>query len=114
MPQVPIARETVVLEIGRQLGNWNIETHQNGRVTLFQGGFDFNVGGARTILAPDVAFTPSQTTRGLDALQNWTFQGQPFTPIFVVEVNFIKLKHNSKYLTIDLEMNSLHREQLWS
>ncbi|CAB4387494.1 unnamed protein product [Rhizophagus irregularis] len=42
MPQVPIARETVVLEIGRQLGNWNIETHQNGRVTLSQGGFDLN------------------------------------------------------------------------
>ncbi|CAB4414262.1 unnamed protein product [Rhizophagus irregularis] len=96
MPQVPIARETVVLEIGRQLGNWNIETHQNGRVTLFQGGFDFNVGGARTILAPDVAFTPSQTTRGLDALQNWTFQvfddrfrNEFFAPGTTVELGFL-------------------------
>jgi hypothetical protein len=26
----------------------------------------------------------------LDALQNWSFQGQPFTPIFVVEVDFIE------------------------
>ncbi|CAB4426580.1 unnamed protein product [Rhizophagus irregularis] len=30
MPQVPIARATVVAEIVRQLGNWNIETHQMG------------------------------------------------------------------------------------
>src|SRR5581483_3255023 len=39
MPQVPNARETVVAEIVRQLGNWNFETHQNGRVTSSQGGF---------------------------------------------------------------------------
>ncbi|CAB5369822.1 unnamed protein product [Rhizophagus irregularis] len=88
---IPIARAAVVAEIVRQLGNWNIETHQNGRITSSQGGFDFNVGGARTIRAPaDVAFTPRQTTRSLNALQNWTFQGQPFTPIFVVEVDFIQ------------------------
>ncbi|PKC03504.1 hypothetical protein RhiirA5_451186 [Rhizophagus irregularis] len=90
MPQVPIARAAVVAEIVRQLGNWNIETHQNGRITSSQGGFDFNVGGARTLRAPDVTFTPRQTTRSLNALQNWTFQGQPFTPIFVVEVDFIQ------------------------
>ncbi|PKY29580.1 hypothetical protein RhiirB3_530575 [Rhizophagus irregularis] len=80
----------VVAEIVRQLGNWNIETHQNGRITSSQGRFDFNVGGARTLRAPDVTFTPRQTTRSLNALQNWTFQGQPFTPIFVVEVDFIQ------------------------
>ncbi|EXX71700.1 hypothetical protein RirG_076110 [Rhizophagus irregularis DAOM 197198w] len=90
MPQVPIARAAVVAEIVRQLGNWNIETHQNGRITSSQGGFDFNVGGARTLRAPDVTFAPRQTTRSLNALQNWTFQGQPFTPIFVVEVDFIQ------------------------
>jgi hypothetical protein len=26
----------------------------------------------------------------MDALQNWSFQGQSFTPIFVVEVDFIE------------------------
>ncbi|CAG8684045.1 3880_t:CDS:2 [Cetraspora pellucida] len=81
--------ETVVSEIARQLANWNIETHQNGRVTSSQGGFNFNVGGVRTIRAPDVAFTPKRTTHGLNALQNWTFRGQPFTPIFVVELGFL-------------------------
>jgi Uma2 family endonuclease len=89
MPLTPYARAKIVSEIGRQLANWNIETHQNGSVTLSQGGFDFNVGGMRTIRAPDVAFTPRQTTCDLNTLQNWTFQGQPFTPIFVVEVDFI-------------------------
>ncbi|POG57898.1 hypothetical protein GLOIN_2v1735711 [Rhizophagus irregularis DAOM 181602=DAOM 197198] len=75
---------------GKPFCNWNFETHQNGGVTSSQGGFDFNVGGQRTIRAPDVSFTPKQTDRGLNALQNWTFQGQPFTPIFVVEVDFIE------------------------
>ncbi|CAB4395772.1 unnamed protein product [Rhizophagus irregularis] len=90
MPQTPYAREKVVSEIVRQLANWNIETHQNGGVTSSQGGFNFNVGGQRTIRAPDVSFTPKQTDRNLNGLQNWTFQGQPFTPIFVVEVDFIE------------------------
>ncbi|CAB4389306.1 unnamed protein product [Rhizophagus irregularis] len=90
MPQTPYARGKVVLEIGRQLANWNIETRQNGGVTFSQGGFNFNVGGQRTILAPDVSFTPKQTDRNLNSLQNWTFQGQPFTPIFIVEVDFIE------------------------
>ncbi|RIA82541.1 hypothetical protein C1645_862467 [Glomus cerebriforme] len=90
IPHVSNARETVVSEINRQLGNWNLETHQNGRVTSSQGGFDFNIEGTRTIQAPDVAFTPSQMTRKLDELQNWSFQGQPFTPIFIVEVDFIE------------------------
>src|SRR5436190_4861086 len=90
MPQTPYAREKVVSEIAAQLRNWNIETHQNGGVTSSQGGFNFNVGGQKTIRAPDVSFTPRQTDRDLNALQNWTFQGQPFTPIFAVEVDFIE------------------------
>ncbi|RIA92277.1 hypothetical protein C1645_765391 [Glomus cerebriforme] len=90
MPQTPYFREKVVAETVRQLGNWNIETHQNGGVTSSQGGFDFNVKGQRTIRAPDVAFTSKQTDRNLSAIQGWTFQGQPFTPMFVVEVDCIK------------------------
>jgi Uma2 family endonuclease len=112
MPQTPYAREKVVPEIGRQLANWNIETHQNGGVTSSQGGFNFNVEGQRTIQVPDVAFTPRQTDRNLSALQNWTFQGQPFTPIFVIEVDHIEMNQISKHLMIDLEMNSLHQVHL--
>ena len=43
MPQTPVQKEVVVLEIGRQLGSWNIYTHQNGAVTSSQGGFDFSI-----------------------------------------------------------------------
>ncbi|RGB31624.1 hypothetical protein C1646_744316 [Rhizophagus diaphanus] len=92
MPQTPYARVKVVSEIARQLANWNIETHQNGGVTSSQGGFNFNVGGQRTIRAPDVSFTPKLTDRNLNGLQNWTFQGQPFTPIFVVEGTSVELR----------------------
>ncbi|CAB4431933.1 unnamed protein product [Rhizophagus irregularis] len=38
IPQSPIANEAVVHEISRQLGNWNVETGQNGIVTTSQGG----------------------------------------------------------------------------
>src|ERR1044072_8111623 len=50
IPQTPYAREKVVAKIVR--GNWNIEIHQNGGVTSLQGGFNFNVGGQKTIRAP--------------------------------------------------------------
>ncbi|PKC09168.1 hypothetical protein RhiirA5_499454 [Rhizophagus irregularis] len=58
IPQSPIANEAVVHEISRQLGNWNVETSQNGIVITSQGGYDFSL---------------------------LTFLGQPFTPIFVAE-----------------------------
>ncbi|CAG8701076.1 5279_t:CDS:1, partial [Ambispora gerdemannii] len=85
MPQATIGMEVVVQEIGGQLRNWNVLTRQNGAITSSQGGFDFNVEG-RTIRAPDIAFTPRNIYRNLTAQQLWTFQGQPFTPVFVVEV----------------------------
>ncbi|CAG8512712.1 12123_t:CDS:2 [Funneliformis caledonium] len=68
----------------------HIETHQNKDVTSSQGGFNFDVRRQRTIRVPDISFTPKQTDRSLNTLQNWTFQGQPFTPIFVIEVSFIE------------------------
>ncbi|CAB4462831.1 unnamed protein product [Rhizophagus irregularis] len=42
IPQSPIANEAVVHEISRQLGNWNVETSQNGIVITSQGGYDFS------------------------------------------------------------------------
>ncbi|RUO96725.1 hypothetical protein BC936DRAFT_141556, partial [Jimgerdemannia flammicorona] len=79
-------KELAVEEIGRQLGNWNIQTRQNGAVTSSQGGFNLSTTGGRTIRAPDVAFTPSGTYRILSHQQLMTFQGQAFHPTFVVEV----------------------------
>jgi len=82
MPQTPIQIEVAVGEIFRQLLNWNIHTRQNGAPTASQGGFNFG----ERIRAPDVSFTPSNIYRGLDNNQLDTFQGNPFCPTFVVEV----------------------------
>lgn len=47
---------------------------------MSQGGFNFGNG----VRAPDVAFTPSDIYRGLDEYQRRTFQGEVFSPTFVV------------------------------
>nr|CAG8670380.1 4750_t:CDS:2 [Entrophospora candida] len=86
MPQNPISKEAVVCEISRQLGNWNVQTCENGITTTSQGGFDFNISGQRAIRAPDVAFTPKNIYRSLNHQQQWTFKGQPFMPTCIVEV----------------------------
>jgi Uma2 family endonuclease len=83
----PVAIEAVVHEISRQLGNWNIKINkETGIVTTSKGGFDFNVTNNQKIRAPDVAYTPENTFLSLDENQLWSFKGQPFTPIFIVEV----------------------------
>ncbi|CAG8627466.1 10212_t:CDS:2 [Diversispora eburnea] len=87
MPQATINMEAVVLEIGRQLGNWNIQTGQGGVVTSSQGGFNFHVRGGRMIRAPDVSFTSKNVYRHLTQQQLWTFKGEPFTPMVVIEVS---------------------------
>ncbi|CAG8622675.1 1306_t:CDS:2, partial [Acaulospora morrowiae] len=74
MPQATVCMEATVAEIVRQLGNWNIQTRQNGLITTSQGGFNFSVEGRRTIGAPDVSFIPKSVFRQLTELQRWTFQ----------------------------------------
>ncbi|EXX76074.1 hypothetical protein GLOIN_2v1798071 [Rhizophagus irregularis DAOM 181602=DAOM 197198] len=88
----PIAIEAVVHEIARQLGNWNVETNKDGLgiVTTSNGGYDFRDTNLQKIQAPDVAFTPEDTYLSLDEKQLWSFEGQPFTPIFIVKVANIK------------------------
>jgi hypothetical protein len=81
MPEMPIEKEAVVLEIGSQLRNWNVETRQNGVPTSSQGGFNFTFElGGRSIRAPDVAFTPKEIYRSLSVEQRRTFKGEPFHP----------------------------------
>ncbi|CAG8546099.1 16104_t:CDS:2 [Cetraspora pellucida] len=106
MPQSPYSREKVVAEIVRQLGDWNIWTQQNGGVTSSQGGFDFDIGGGKTIRAPDIAYTPKEIDRKLDAQQNWSFKGNPFTPIFVIEVGNISTR--SKLEELDRKFNDVY------
>lgn len=87
MPETPIEKEATAGEIFAQLRNWNVQTGQNGVPTTSQGGFNFTVVlSGKTIRAPDVAFTPKETYRGLSAKQRRTFRGKPFHPSFVVEV----------------------------
>ncbi|CAG8754645.1 2726_t:CDS:1, partial [Funneliformis mosseae] len=98
MPQATYNMELVVTEIAAQLRNWNVYTRQGGGVTTSQGGFKFGTEesedeittqAGKKIRAPDVAFTPKDTHRNLNEQQLWTFKGEPFTPIFVVEVGDI-------------------------
>ncbi|CAG8750915.1 387_t:CDS:1, partial [Funneliformis mosseae] len=95
MPQATINMEAVVTEIAAQLRNWNVYTRQGGVVTTSQGGFKFatedsedeiTTQAGKKIRAPDVSFTPKDIYRNLDEQQLWTFKGEAFTPIFVVEV----------------------------
>ncbi|CAG8472842.1 1408_t:CDS:2 [Acaulospora morrowiae] len=62
----------------------------NGLITTSQGGFDFSVGGRKSIRSPDVSFTPDAVSSQLIELQRWTFQGRPFTPTLVIEVGDTK------------------------
>ena len=95
VPPVPVRKEVAVMEIGRQVCQWNILARQNGVVTSSQGGFSLPpdqeatlvTGAGLIIRAPDVAFTPKETYRNLTQEQLLTFRGEPFHPSFIVEVD---------------------------
>jgi hypothetical protein len=88
--QNPIALEAVIHEISRQLGNWNVSPffNKHGIVTTSRGGFNFDAFGGRQqiIQSPSVAFIPKNIYNSLDEDQLWSFESEPFTPIFVIEV----------------------------
>ncbi|RIA99025.1 hypothetical protein C1645_731224 [Glomus cerebriforme] len=105
IPQNPIVKEAIIQEISRQLGNWNIQTGQNGIITTSQGGFNFGPSNRqKNILAPDIAFTPEETYIELDEDQLWSFDGQCFTPEFVVVVAVVTSDEILK--EIDNRMNN--------
>jgi Uma2 family endonuclease len=102
MPETPCIRAAVVAEIARQIANWNVLTRQGGVVTTSQGGYNFTVDHSPAIRAPDVSFVPQNTFLKLTDEQRWSFQGAPFTPIFVVEVHDIGTDvDNSKFQEVD-------------
>ncbi|CAG8600549.1 46157_t:CDS:2 [Gigaspora margarita] len=99
IPQQPYYREKVVFEISRQLGNWILSSRNGGGGTCSQGGFNFYVRGNRTIRAPDIAYTPKNIDR--------TFKGDPFTPIFAIEVGDIGNDiNNSKFVYLDKKIKN--------
>ena len=99
VPQTPIFKKIVVGEIARQLGNWNIRTRQNGVVTGSSGGFNLGT----SIRAPAVAFTPRDIYRNLTPLQLLTFQGQPFHPSVIVEVEDVSTSPKLAEITATIE-----------
>ena len=104
VPQTPILKEVVVAKIVSQLTTWNVYTQQNGAVTSSQGGFNLDTSGGRTIRAPDVAFTPPNTYQNLTQQQLTTFQGLPFCPTVIVEVEDVSLP--SKLNELDAKIKS--------
>ena len=96
IPPVPIEEESAVGEIFGQLRDWNNHTGQHGVPTTSQGGFNF---GAGAVKAPDVAFTPRDVYRALDVQQRETFEGAPFSPNFVVEVDNLSTASKLNNLT---------------
>jgi Uma2 family endonuclease len=100
MPPVPLGKEIAVLEIGRQLSNWNLFSAQPGAVSSSQGGFLIGPG---MIKAPDVAFTPSGICSTLTQNQQFSFRGAPFCPIFVVELDDLTIERKLVDLTAKIE-----------
>ena len=72
-------------------------------MTGSQGGLNLDMAGGRTIRAPDVAFTPTDTYRNLTQQQLLTFQGQPFHPTVVVEVEDVSASHKLEEITAEIE-----------
>lgn len=91
IPHVVIGKEGPVAEILHQLQSWNKITKQHGVCT--------SSWAALKVKAPDVAFTPKDIYCGLDAQQLDTFQGAPFYPIFVVEVDDLSTASKLNTLT---------------
>jgi len=112
IPYAPIAVEAIVHEISRQLGNWNLKNNEKGTmgiVTTPKGGFDFDVNDGQKIRAPNVAFTPGDAYISLNEQQLWSFQGQFFTPIFVVEVAILNTKDAEKKIDNKIKMDYFAR-----
>ncbi|CAI2199020.1 2228_t:CDS:2, partial [Funneliformis geosporum] len=90
--------ESAVIEIGRQISTWNIQTGQNGVVTCSQGGFRLETGEIR---APDVAFTPKEIYCSLTKVQGTSFRGPAFSPTLVVEVDDMEDTNSVKFHELD-------------
>ncbi|CAG8457482.1 16467_t:CDS:2 [Funneliformis caledonium] len=87
MPQATYNMELVVTEIARQLSNWNIFTRQGGSVTTSQGGFKFGT---------------EESEDEITTQAGKKIRGEPFTPIFVVEVGDIRTDTtNSAFIKAD-------------
>ncbi|CAG8490936.1 13949_t:CDS:2 [Acaulospora morrowiae] len=104
MPPTVFRKEYAVAKIVAQLENWNKESRQKGVVTSSQG-FKLESG---EVVAPDVAYTPRDTCHGLDDSQLDSFQGEPFSPTVVVEVEDFENIHGTKFNKVDLKFKNVY------
>lgn len=56
---------------------------------------------------PDVAFTSAETHRSLSDLQSWIYEGDPFFPVIVAEVD--TLTYQSHVIAMDEKMGVYFR-----
>ena len=102
---VIFGHERVAFKIASELGMW-IKTHPlfGGIGTTSQGAFVLDAYENETLVRmPDVAYTPRNITRSLSHSQTWTYQGEPFAPTFVVEVDTL-VGRNSQKSFLDRKM----------
>ena len=115
-PMFTYGKEKVVFKIGGLLEDWiKWNPQYGGRGTSSQGAFI--IGHSRDVRMPDVAYTPRDTDRNLSHAQQWTYQGKPFCPSFVVEVDTLtgsgsQLRHldykmRNEYFTHGVELGWL-------
>jgi Uma2 family endonuclease len=101
---VTYGKEKVVFKIEELLGDWiKWNPRFGGRGTSAQG--CFILGDNRDERMPDVAYTPRHTDRVLTNNQVWTYQGDPFAPTFVVEIDTLTGK-GSQRKNLDLKMTN--------
>ena len=95
-------KEKICFEIAGLLRQW-IKDHPEygGHGTTSQGAFIF--GSERDIRMPDVAYTPRVIDRELSHERGWTYQGKPYSPSFVVEVDTLT-GPNSQRQALDYKM----------
>jgi Uma2 family endonuclease len=93
LKMVVYGKEIIVGKIYELLADWT-KWHPNhgGRTTSSQGAFV--IGPERKVVMPDVAYTLRESHRSFSYAQQWTYQGEPFAPMFVVEVDTLVGNHS--------------------
>jgi Uma2 family endonuclease len=89
---VTIGKAITLTEIAFRLGYWNRYKRLNGRVTTGNGVFHFDDGNAKqSCTMPDVAYSTNLHQQLSKSL--WTYKEEPFSPLFVCEVDTLADAH---------------------
>lgn len=86
-------RERIAAEIAATLINWSKWTNIGGRVTTAQGAKIYQQKtetGRAKFLIPDVSYISREVNRTVSEEQAWTYGGEPFDVLFVVEIDTLQ------------------------